>query len=196
MPPETGAVVDLESDRECGPSSPVGVVADAGNPGAACPAGEVVLSVRGASCIVSAGPPNGSTALGDGPRGPAPIGALELADWSRGDSSPENPGLITPEDSPYRARCWRAIRSRRPSSLKVLGLMERSDLLEAISARRPGILSGLKSAIGRRLTSVVLLLLVVVAQFTFSLCGHASFGLHHLVRLAGTPLKALVGVEV
>lgn len=76
--------------------------------------------------------------------------------------------------------------------------MERSDLLEAISARRPGILSGLKSAIGRRLTSVVLLLLVIVAQFTFSLSGHPSFGLHHLVWFTGTALalKALVGVEV
>lgn len=56
------------------------------------------------------------------------------ASWLMGlDVSPE----YRVESFPYKARCWRAIRSRRSSSvMPALGLMERSDLaLEASVVR-------------------------------------------------------------
>ena len=46
------------------------------------------------------------------------------------------------------------------------------------------------------LTSVILLLLVVVAQVPLSLLGHPSFSLHHLVGLAVATLVALRCIKV
>lgn len=61
MLPVRGAVVDLESCRECCPSSPVGGVDDlpsnAPKPGPACPEGEVVFSPRDGSWLASPGAP-------------------------------------------------------------------------------------------------------------------------------------------
>ena len=48
----------------------------------------------------------------------------------------------------------------------------------------------------RKLTPVVLLLLMIVAKLTLPLRSHAAFGLHHLFRLVRTWLMTLVGVEV
>ena len=70
--------------------------------------------------------PRGEEPRAPGPTGPCPPAAGSPA-WGMKDGA----------SLPYRARCCRASRSRRPSSLIVLGLIDRSDLLEDISARRP-----------------------------------------------------------
>lgn len=44
-------------------------------------------------------------------------------------------------------------------------------------------------------TSVVLLLLVVVAEFPLTLCCHPTLRLHHLFHLVGTTLVPLGGIE-
>jgi hypothetical protein len=44
-------------------------------------------------------------------------------------------------------------------------------------------------------TSVILLFLVVVAQFSLTLGGHAALGLRHLLGFGLAALVALVGVE-
>lgn len=44
-------------------------------------------------------------------------------------------------------------------------------------------------------TSVVLLLLVIVAEFPLTLCCHPTFRLHHLFHLVGTTLVPLGGIE-
>ena len=151
---------------------------------------------------------------------------------------------------PYKARCWRARRSRRLSSLMAAGLLERSDLFADISARRPmekekkerikkrvtqfftggnrGMDKGRKKRTtqvilyragpihdnrcneerkemmmmmrgnheGKRIdrlprTSVVLLLLVIVAELPFTLCRHPTLCLHHLFYLIGAALVPL-----
>jgi hypothetical protein len=49
-----------------------------------------------------------------------------------------------------------------------------------------------------RPTSVVLLLLMIVAQFTLPLSRHPPLGLHHLLRLVGSSrsLVTLSGIEI
>lgn len=47
-----------------------------------------------------------------------------------------------------------------------------------------------------RLTSIVLLLLMVIAKLALTLRSHSALGLHHLLRLVGPALEALGGVEV
>ena len=78
---------------------------------------------------------NGSTARGEGPLVVARVGVVEGWFSGRCPSSPfgKKAGLSLP----YKARCWRAINSRRLSSLIAAGLKERSDLFPDISARRP-----------------------------------------------------------
>lgn len=44
-------------------------------------------------------------------------------------------------------------------------------------------------------TSVVLLLLVIVAEFPLTLCRHPTLCLHHLFYFIGTTLETLGGVE-
>lgn len=44
-------------------------------------------------------------------------------------------------------------------------------------------------------TSVVLLLLVIVAEFPFTLCRHPTLCLHHLLYFIGTILETLGSVE-
>jgi hypothetical protein len=44
-------------------------------------------------------------------------------------------------------------------------------------------------------TSVVLLLLVIVAEFPLTLCCHPTLRLHHLFHLVGTTLIPLGGIE-
>lgn len=44
-------------------------------------------------------------------------------------------------------------------------------------------------------TSVVLLLLVVIAEFPFTLCRHPTLCLHHLLYFIGTTLESLGRVE-
>lgn len=44
-------------------------------------------------------------------------------------------------------------------------------------------------------TSVVLLLLVVIAEFPFTLCRHPTLCLHHLLYFIGTVLESLRRVE-
>ena len=47
-----------------------------------------------------------------------------------------------------------------------------------------------------KLTSIILLLLVVVAKLAFSLRSHTSLSLHHLFRFTGPLLMALIGIEI
>lgn len=44
-------------------------------------------------------------------------------------------------------------------------------------------------------TSVVLLLLMIVAEFPLTLCRHPTLCLHHLLYFIGTTLEPLGGVE-
>lgn len=98
---------------------------------------------------------------------------------------------------PYRARCWRAISSRRSSSFIVLGLIARSDFPCAdTSVGTPYVSQSNPCFIIKSLTPVVLLLLVVVSKFAFPLCSHAAFGLHHLLRFVQSWLVPLAGVEI
>jgi len=98
--------------------------------------GEEVLFARVGDGMLSVlARPKGSTARGEEPRTPevgvpAWLSGRELS--SRGPGG-KKAGLSLP----YRARCWRARRSRRLSSLTAAGLVERSDLEADISARRP-----------------------------------------------------------
>lgn len=68
-----------------------------------------------------------STPRGEGPR---PVVVARVGIVISGRSPERNAGLSLP----YRARCWRAINSRRLSSFVVAGLKERSDLFPDISA--------------------------------------------------------------
>lgn len=127
-----------------GPTVPVGWREESGEgevTGCSKPAliaelGEEVLFARGgvwASVLPVRlkGPP---TLRGEAPRTPE-----VLAAWLAGreDSSRAPGGKKAGLSLPYKARCWRARRSRRLSSLTATGLVERSDLEADISARRP-----------------------------------------------------------
>jgi hypothetical protein len=82
--------------------------------------------------------PKGSTLRGEAPRTPAEDGVAPPWLSARELSSERVPGGKKAGLSlPYRARCWRASRSRRLSSLTAAGLTERSDLAADMSARRP-----------------------------------------------------------
>lgn len=88
------------------------------------------------TCVI----PNGAALLGELPRIPLPVVVEMVEPVSRPEvpSSPKPPcGRKLLASLPYRARCCRANNSRRPSSLMVLGLIERSDLLDDISASTP-----------------------------------------------------------
>lgn len=83
-------------------------------------------------------PRKGSTPRGEAPRPPLGrpvVGVPAACEW---ESSPGPAlGVWRAESLPYRARCWRAIKSRRLSSVMAAGLMDRSDLSPEMSARRP-----------------------------------------------------------
>ena len=76
--------------------------------------------------------PKGSTPRGDGPRTPVAEDGVPAPPWLSGrEGSSVRPGAGKKAglSLPYRARCWRARRSRRLSSLTAAGLRERSGLL-------------------------------------------------------------------
>ena len=81
--------------------------------------------------------PKGSTPLGEFPWGPLAAEVGMLAEGLLPSSLKPPWGRKPGASFPYRAWRWRAISSRRPSSLRVLGLIERSDLLDDISAKTP-----------------------------------------------------------
>ena len=88
--------------------------------------------------------------------------------------------------------------SRRSSSFMVLGLIARSDLpCVEISAPVSDDQQNLH-CISKTIepTPVILLLLVVVAQFTLTLRGHAALGLQHLFCFIRSWLVSLICVKV
>ena len=116
------------------------------NPALMAELGEEVLLARDGDCRPEATSaavpvgwvrPNGSTPRGEAPRTPDEgVPAAWLS--GREASSDRGPrGKKAGLSLPYRARCWRARRSRRLSSLTAAGLLDRSDLFADISARRP-----------------------------------------------------------
>lgn len=143
--PATGLDWAWREEDESAPGDEVEVTGWSAKPALMAELGEEVLLAREGDCrAVSAlaAPgwvrPNGSTPRGDEPR--TPEDGVAPPAWLSGRelSSEKAPGGKKAGLSlPYRARCWRARSSRRLSSLTAAGLVERSDLLADISARRP-----------------------------------------------------------
>lgn len=149
-----GPVDDLETEpcREEGEPAAAGedeeVPGCSGKPALMAELGEEVLLAREGDCRFEAAsveiPPAWFSPKGPLPRGEATwaeevgVPALGVSTRVAVLSSASGPGGKKAGLSlPYRARCWRARRSRRLSSLRAAGLLDRSDLLADISARRP-----------------------------------------------------------
>ena len=87
--------------------------------------------------------------------------------------------------------------SRRSSSFMVLGLIARSDFPCVEMSERTPDRESKRETFHRRWehTPVILLLLVVVAELSFTLRSHASFRLQHLLGFVRSWLMSLIGVE-